>query len=227
MGQMLLFVPKYDIIISNTIALSMDSFCKICYFTEKKAEKNMEKQDIRVQKTKKSIQEALFALLSEKPINKITIKELADKANINRKTFYAHYTGIEDIVNELEDELIINLREFLQQCMIDEYGLTPYLFMLFIDKLYSSNTSFFENMVSVRNYNFIAEKIKRVFKEQVLLSINAPEDEKLVTEMKIDYLLGGTTAVYAEWIRNGKPCSLDTMTTLLLECSYNGIVGEL
>ena len=120
MGQMLLFTPKYDIIISNTKALSMDNFCKICYFTEKISEENMEKQDVRVQKTKKSIQEALFALLSEKPINKITIKELADKANINRKTFYAHYTGIEDIVNELEDELILNLREFLQQCMIDE-----------------------------------------------------------------------------------------------------------
>ena len=107
----------------------------------------MNSQDIRVQKTKKAIQDALFSLLNEKPINKITIKELADTANVNRKTFYAHYNSIEGIVNEIEDELIVNLREFLQQCMIDEYGMTPYLFILFIDKLYSSNTAFFENMV--------------------------------------------------------------------------------
>ena len=122
----------------------------------------MNSQDIRVQKTKKAIQDALFSLLNEKPINKITIKELADTANVNRKTFYAHYNSIDGIVNEIEDELIVNLREFLQQCMIDEYGMTPYLFILFIDKLYSSNTAFFENMVSVRNYHFIAEKIKKI-----------------------------------------------------------------
>ena len=124
----------------------------------------MNSQDIRVQKTKKAIQDALFSLLNEKPINKITIKELADTANVNRKTFYAHYNSIDGIVNEIEDELIVNLREFLQQCMIDEYGMTPYLFILFIDKLYSSNTAFFENMVSVRNYHFIAEKIKKIVK---------------------------------------------------------------
>lgn len=186
----------------------------------------MNSQDIRVQKTKKAIQDALFSLLNEKPINKITIKELADTANVNRKTFYAHYNSIEGIVNEIEDELIVNLREFLQQCMIDEYGMTPYLFILFIDKLYSSNTAFFENMVSVRNYHFIAEKIKKIVKEQVMLSLNVSEEEKDGMEMKLDFLLGGVTAVYAEWVRKGKPCPLENVVTLLIDCSYHGIIGK-
>ena len=47
-----------------------------------------EKTDLRVIKTKKAIRNAFAELLSEKDIQKITIKDIADTAVINRKTFY-------------------------------------------------------------------------------------------------------------------------------------------
>ena len=59
------------------------------------------KIDRRIVKTKRAITVALLQLLSEKPLEEITITELTLKADINRKTFYLHYTGIEDVANEL------------------------------------------------------------------------------------------------------------------------------
>ena len=47
--------------------------------------------DIRVKKTKRAIQKAFVALLREKPIEKITVKEIAERAEINKTTFYSHY----------------------------------------------------------------------------------------------------------------------------------------
>ena len=47
--------------------------------------------DIRVKKTKRAIQKAFVALLLEKPIEKITVKEIAERAEINKTTFYSHY----------------------------------------------------------------------------------------------------------------------------------------
>ena len=47
--------------------------------------------DIRVKKTKRAIQKAFIALLREKPIEKITVKEIAERAEINKTTFYSHY----------------------------------------------------------------------------------------------------------------------------------------
>ena len=47
-----------------------------------------QKQDRRVVKTKRAIRNALVQLLSEKELDQITVKELADRADINRKTFY-------------------------------------------------------------------------------------------------------------------------------------------
>ena len=46
--------------------------------------------DIRVKKTKRAIQKAFVALLREKPIEKITVKEIAERAEINKTTFYSH-----------------------------------------------------------------------------------------------------------------------------------------
>ena len=49
------------------------------------------KTDARVRFTRKIIQETFLDLLKDKPISKITVKEICDKAKINRGTFYKHY----------------------------------------------------------------------------------------------------------------------------------------
>ena len=58
--------------------------------------------DIRVKKTKRAIQKALIALLREKPIEKITVKEIAERAEINKTTFYSHYETLDALTAEME-----------------------------------------------------------------------------------------------------------------------------
>ena len=65
--------------------------------------------DRRVLRTKKNIHQAFLQLLSEKSLSQITVKELSEHADINRKTFYMYYSNIEDILAELEDELVLKL----------------------------------------------------------------------------------------------------------------------
>ena len=48
-------------------------------------------EDIRVRRTKQNIVNAFVALTKEKSIDAITVQEIADKAMVNRATFYAHY----------------------------------------------------------------------------------------------------------------------------------------
>ncbi len=62
--------------------------------------------DLRVERTKKSIINAFLELRSRKPIEKITVKELADLAYINKATFYSHYKDIYDLSEQLEKETI-------------------------------------------------------------------------------------------------------------------------
>lgn len=56
------------------------------------------------------IKKATIELLSEKKdINKITVSEIVDRAEINRGTFYNHYKDIEDVLNQIEDEIMSGL----------------------------------------------------------------------------------------------------------------------
>lgn len=52
----------------------------------------MKKTDARVRYTQKVLKDSLLRLLEKKPINKITVKEVCELAELNRATFYAHYT---------------------------------------------------------------------------------------------------------------------------------------
>ncbi|WP_455501366.1 TetR/AcrR family transcriptional regulator [Gemmiger sp.] len=65
--------------------------------------------DLRVKKTKRAIRSAFYELIKEKPLEKITVKEIAERAEINKTTFYAHYETVYDLVDQLEQEAVAEI----------------------------------------------------------------------------------------------------------------------
>lgn len=74
---------------------------------EKIVEKHM---DRRVARTKRNIRNALLELTSKKSLNDITVTELAERADVDRKTFYNYYDTVTDIVNEMIVEVTEEVR---------------------------------------------------------------------------------------------------------------------
>ena len=66
----------------------------------------MAKTDARVRYTQRVLKEALLHILREKPVNKITVKEVCELAQLNRATFYAHYSDCFALLESIENELI-------------------------------------------------------------------------------------------------------------------------
>jgi AcrR family transcriptional regulator len=64
-----------------------------------------ERLDRRVQRTRALLRDALFALINERGYNGITVKEITDRANVNRVTFYFHYKDKEDLLITVMQEL--------------------------------------------------------------------------------------------------------------------------
>lgn len=62
--------------------------------------------DLRTERTKRSIANAFLELRKQKPIEKITVKELSELAYINKATFYTHYHDIYDLADQLENEFM-------------------------------------------------------------------------------------------------------------------------
>lgn len=72
-------------------------------------------QDARVRYTKMIIQVNFVALLKKKPLNKVTVKELCEMAQINRATFYRYYVDVYDLMEQLEAEILKELDEMMTQ----------------------------------------------------------------------------------------------------------------
>ena len=66
----------------------------------------MEKMDARKRYTQMVLKQSFLKLLKEKPVNRITVKEVCALAQLNRATFYAHYSDCFALMESIENELI-------------------------------------------------------------------------------------------------------------------------
>lgn len=69
--------------------------------------------DRRILKTRSVIKESLTNLMKEKSFDKITIKDITEKANINRATFYLHYMDKYDLLEQSQDDILNEIKEVL------------------------------------------------------------------------------------------------------------------
>lgn len=72
------------------------------------------KSDARIRYTKMVVKDAFIALLKEKPLNKITVKEICGIAEINRATFYKYYSDPFDLLDKIEEEMLCQLQNSLK-----------------------------------------------------------------------------------------------------------------
>ena len=67
--------------------------------------------DIRTIRSKESIKNSFIELRTKKELRKITVKELCEKANINKSTFYAYYDDIFDLSEQIESDVVRQIIE--------------------------------------------------------------------------------------------------------------------
>ena len=75
---------------------------------------NGEKKDLRYSRTDRLLQEAFLELLKVKSVDRITIRDLTERAGINRCTFYHHYQDIYDLLEQIEDGVMEHVLEMMR-----------------------------------------------------------------------------------------------------------------
>lgn len=68
-----------------------------------------QKSDLRVTKTRRLIKATFLELVQAKPVQKITVIELAKRAEISKGTFYLHYLDIYDLYNQMVEETVAKI----------------------------------------------------------------------------------------------------------------------
>ncbi len=159
--------------------------------------------DKRTQKTKNCILQALFKLLEKKSLDDITITELAETANINRKTFYAHYNSVQDVIEETGNEIADNLLTLCKEMSNDYSILNP-------DILF-------------RCLNILCRHIQSSIENTSTIELNNEAYVPFVAA----FIAGGLMNTYCEWGQKNPEVNLDEVTQLTSRLILSGIQSEL
>ncbi len=155
--------------------------------------------DKRVIRTKKAIKAALFKIMEEKDISSITISELTQKANVNRRTFYTHYRNITDILDEIEGDLVQALTELMRSFDVNEYRTSAYNLFMGLNDLISGEFDYYFHLVRVDMRGMLMSRLKNVIKEttdKLLAQICRRTDDISVIS---SFIVGGFFNSYLEW----------------------------
>lgn len=184
------------------------------------------RNDRRVERTRNAIINAFKEMIIEKDFNEITIKELAERANINRKTFYLHYESMEEILFDVTVELSeqvfesLNDKGFFDPNII---GITPLIET--IDELINSNYELTRKLISANSYHFFSRNIKDLIKDSVIRKIKKHID---MSEYKMnlvgDFIASGLSKLLKDWFENPQ-LTINEVSTFASNLIYGGIKG--
>ena len=172
--------------------------------------------------------EALIYLLENKDIEYITIKEICNKAGVNRSTFYLHYENINDLVEETMNYINKkfmnyfneNTKEFIEKIknskledlkLIEKKYLTPYLSFVKDKKIFKASFNNPSGMKVNNKYNHL----KYYILNPILDRFNIVEKEK---GYLLTFYINGIMAIIKEWIDMDCKDSINDIEDIIIKC---------
>lgn len=174
--------------------------------------KKEEKLDRRQVRTKKLIREALLELSEEKGLRQVTVKDLAERAEINRGTFYLHYRDVADLVDQLKNQIFEGIRPFVDEINpleVKSYAERgePYPVLLKVLEYLLAQADFLQIMLSpngdlqlpLQIKEFISERMFRKFEQYI------PEKSKAAIPLDyfVAYIASANIGILTHWMTNG------------------------
>lgn len=174
--------------------------------------KNLNQSSI---KTRTAIRDAFGELLKEKgQLEKITVTELVKRANINRSTFYLHYSDIYDIVSEIETSLMSDI--------LDDFPTTREGLFLCFEKLLDlvhSNEALYRQALSTDSPAYFLRRVRREVSAKILNIPDINLEPSAWASMKVEIFVDGICEQIVYYFRNQNMYRFEEFKEGILACA--------
>lgn len=163
------------------------------------------KDNIRSQNTDEQIIRAVYnaVVFEKKSLSKVTVREVCEKAGINRSTFYAHYMDVFDVVEKVEARMSVDLtKAFLDAMDAGEHIDGCFIRLFAFIKEHKDFYGFYLNETNKTGviaiaWNLIRERTKDITPE----TVGSRSQEEL--EYSGAFFLYGITGLVRRWLAGG------------------------
>lgn len=171
----------------------------------------------RKQMTKMLIRTALIELMQEEPFERITIKALCERADVNRTTFYLHYADQRDVLNDVKEEAKRKTVAIMQGIKAKEdYG--DYI-VRFLNYVRENDTLFRILLMNDEGDRFRYMLLEALTKE---LSPHMPASgNPQYDAFGAAFLLSGCTSILIEWMRSDYRMPADELAGFMIRIAQS------
>ena len=180
------------------------------------------KPDRRVLKTKRAIRRAFVEMLCSKEMDSITVTDIAEAADINRKTFYNYYSGVPQVMEEIEDEVVTAFEEDLTDFNFHrDVQDVRQIFNRFWT-LVEGDVEFYGRLFHQGNNSHLIEKLTTLLRDKSVEYYTAQGSvDPQIVGIVVDYCISGILAVQRSWYLSGREMSLERLSQIVSELTAN------
>ncbi len=174
-------------------------------------------KDRRILRTRRQLEQALIRLLRKKSIHKISIRELAQEADITRATFYQHYRDPYEMLEIMQDRIMVGIQQIIDETTGgDSYGFFLRLFEYLYDEDVRAEILAFDS-----GHGTGFERIGYTIHNNYMLRWGQKFEPNQSANYRYYryYIVFGCIAVVENWINSGKvetPQQMAAITNTLL-----------
>ena len=189
----------------------------------------MNKNETKYLNTARLMNEALLLLLEKKNYEFITVKEICEKAGVNRSTFYLHYETMDDLLGE-SIEYILEKRNsrYSQEKMLDKEKISniPLEDLVLITPTYivpylefvKENKRIFSAVLSQPKAFRVGAIFDNLFNDyitHIMARFDVPEQDR---RYMLTYYMNGMNAVVMSWVKGGCREPVEYIADFLIKC---------
>ena len=207
----------------------------VVYATER--EKMMQNsEDLRVRRTRKLLQKALIEAASKKGFSHVTVRDITERAMVNRATFYRHYEDkydlLEQYIKELSELIDADEGEILPNSQPLSSLDTPPPGLVKLLRHIQANADFYQVMLGKQGDPALCAQAFRTYIEQGyrrILSSQAPQSDpgRPPIDLIVSYLLTAGIGAIVWWLESDQPTSPEQMAIWLFQLSRASISASL
>jgi AcrR family transcriptional regulator len=183
-----------------------------------------DKTDRRIKYTKMVLKQALVNLLKTKPISKITVKEICEEADINRATFYSHYTDQYDLLKQIENELTEDINQYISSYPFNDNESEYLQMMCKIFEYIKENSELCSVLLGENGDREFQKDIMQIVQKQCISEWTTKRTiKKLDAEYIYSFITIGCIGMIQKWLEDDMKKSAHDMAEILIKLINQGI----
>lgn len=182
------------------------------------------KLDRRIERTRAAITKAMLELMQEQDYEEITVTQIAQRAGVDRKTFYLHYPSKDALVRAMERQHAERLLGFTHEFV--ESGELPPVERVsaLLSALVEQDADLHRRVVSTPSYSFLMNDEKDILKKAISdMLASRTTLEPLMRELFAEFCAAGMVSAYVSWVKSGEQIPRDQFIEMLMKTMYEGL----